>query len=510
MSINNDYNTIECESLFTNERINKAQGAVTVNEFISSILTLNPDNDTYVSSSNMFYSYYKSSTLKSGEYNGTNFKTYFGFDGLKDISYDVIRNVLSIKLVLHSVSKFTGNINLYSLDKKFSEDSITWLSHPEQDSLITSSNVVDNKTIEFDVTDHVKAMLRKTKVLRGFTLESEDYINVYSSNINEDSLKPQLIIEYNDTSKLIQSSSIYSETKISLVKDIEAECNVKLLFPIIEGECLFTQDSIFGNVEVSYVKDIEAECSWVVTMVDTIDCECLYTQDSVLGEVGLASLSPIEAEFTLVLADSSIQEAECILIVKDKKIINAETSILFIKDINAECRYLSTNNTKDIEAETSLIFNKDIEAECKVIINKEYEIEAECNVQFEFNKDIEAECKLKFVNNSEIEAECNFTFENKEDIDAECKLIFENKEAIESECRIIVEEEKELDSECKLIFENKEELDAETSIIFSKEIYSECDLIFINNSEMNAECNIKFIITNGIDAECNIIFDTKI
>ena len=84
-------------------------------------LTFYTDNDTYVTSRNVWYSYYDAAVISSGVYDNEQCKMFMSFDKMQDKmpNEKIIRNVIFANLIVRSIKRFSGTINVYETKDRF-------------------------------------------------------------------------------------------------------------------------------------------------------------------------------------------------------------------------------------------------------------------------------------------------------------------------------------------------------------------------------------------------------
>lgn len=499
-------------------RTNFFRGTVGISPIPLKELNIYSDNDVYITDKNKYYSYYKSSTLKQGTIDGYSYKTFIRFDDILNVEDRLIKTIIETNLLLTSISSYTGNIKIYETEYTISEKDITWMSYPKNGKLIASIDVVDCTNISIPVTNHIKSVLERKELHKGFCIETDNYLNIYSSNSIIDVAKPRLQLKYYDPDLLLSTHSIDSELILTPVKTLPSELNLVLPFPILECSLNLCKDSILCDLNLRNVSTLDSELSLVFNEEAPLDCEILFSKDMIHNELKLASIKELETELNLIAINENVIEAELKLI--PVKILRS--SLFLAWDTKLDAELIFKDNAKTY-LPSEILFSKDnLDSELKLIAKGTTNLDSEVLYKSTNNKytipceliiskpNLNSRLLLKF--SDKLDAEVLFSKITEDSLPAELELAFEsygNEYVLPSEVLFkSVGNKTEIESELQLVFKQSTSIPSELQILFEKSLSSEVLLKFVDvESILNSELLYKSNNESILDVELLLELD---
>jgi hypothetical protein len=537
---------IDCECYITQVNSNRASGEIEIIPVKFPQIAVLPDDDTYVKSSNPFFSYYEMASLPNGNINGVNYISLAKFSGLSRLDQSIAKNILSAKLVLYPTldySKGDVNISLYDLNKTFDEENVSYISHPTINNKVADSSFnTQTGTYEFDITQYATDIATFKKIHTGFGFNSDKPFIVNSSN---SSLSPRIVIEYK-ANLYVGSLGIPVESNIRYASMIPVECTFDDEFPKIDCECILSRESIEVAANLLYVSSIDVETKFAFPPEYSImECECLFSKESIAMEASLASLLPIDVECILAKPDNSSIDVEMKLTTVSH--ILCQTDLLFKSEIGVECYHypilynsidcecLFSKDNIEVVAKVTPLYTDEIVNETNLLVpNNTESIDVECILSIEsirnetiikFAQSIDVETMIVYI--STMDVECILATTEYEGIDVEAHLLYVDgvdcetaivipnaEDSIDMETNIIMNDNNSINVEMVLEFKNLIEImDVEANLALPSQKYIDCEANLLVNSDKSIDVDAHLLIPNNqleIPAEFHMVMINNI
>lgn len=476
-------------------------------------LILNPNKDTFVRDDMPTVAFGNAQSMYSGTINGSiNSQMFFGFD-LTKIPKEII--LTKVKLKLYNLTKeYSHNINLYTVNKEWQENNITWMIKPDSDQFITSKDVaLGQSEIIIDLMDYVKDCYKGLKTDTGFTIKTNDE-KAFGAYTKESQLKPQLLIEYYDPKELVEVNSMDGEVDVYRRdnSELEGEALVRTEYTIdnseIEGEVTITKPEVEGEVTVLAVNDLEGEVTIYYESVQDIDAEAIVSKPEQLGEIIVAVSNDIDAEVTITKINSDSIDGELTVIKNDKSEVDGEVNIITSKEESSIIEGEVYITKPEIEGETTIAVTNEIEGEVTIYKKEDSTIEGEIFIiRTEENTiDGEVDIIVSKTDNSDIDAEALIQVRDKSLLDGEIDIVLskEDKSEIDAEVTVIKNDKSELEGDTDIITSKTDnsDLDAEVDILSPNELLGEVNIFHSSDIEGEVTCGVPYV--SDMDAEVDI------
>ena len=206
---------------------NLMSGTVETTPVTKFVKVINTNNDTYVRSSVPLLSYYDKATLKAGTLDDDIYKAYISFADLADQDEMIKKGLLKAELIfVKTAEDLSNNVRLYALEKEFEQNNVNYNIDLGNAGIIQEGVVDDNRLI-FDITSHMRKIMKGEVIDKGFGLMCDDgLVDVYScdSTINN----PQIVLTYYDSSKNHRIESIFASIKTMVQPIFETYASIEI------------------------------------------------------------------------------------------------------------------------------------------------------------------------------------------------------------------------------------------------------------------------------------------
>lgn len=509
-------------------------------------LTFYTDNDTYVTSRNIWYSYYDAAVISSGVYDNEQCKMFMSFDKIQDKmpNEKIIRNVIFANLIVRSIKRFSGTINVYETKDRFEESNMSWVEYPiKDDSRLIGSTTVNNALnieIPLDI-QYIKNILSKKEVHNGYYIEvvqedgTSNILNIHSSNSSTDIFKPRLEVEYVDPAQTVSKVEVESEINYKPISYLISELNLDFLVDKVDSNLVFSKDSITNVLPVKPISILNSEISYKINDTSSLISNLTISREYFNGNnIIFGSQSHLVSELTLKQNEKSTLDTELPLRIKGlKSNLDTDIHVLFENNLNTELNlkeigYINTqvplrfkNNKSDLTSQINLKFGNGLNTELPLRIkNVEESLLSELTLVNKDSSNITSELNFKFYNGIDTElplrinatnnlvSEINFRYENI--LNTELSLVIRTEKSLDSELRFKRVGESDLDSELDLRFKDDGIIN-DFKLIFEDNLYTKVPLKFTNiQSNLDTDFILKFIDTNSMLNELNLVFGSDL
>lgn len=509
-------------------------------------LTFYTDNDTYVTSRNIWYSYYDAAVISSGVYDNEQCKMFMSFDKMQDKmpNEKIIKNVIFANLIVRSIKRFSGTINVYETKDRFEESNMSWVEYPiKDDSRLIGSTTVNNALnieIPLDI-QYIKNILSKKEVHNGYYIEvvqedgTSNILNIHSSNSSTDIFKPRLEVEYVDPAQTVSKVEVESEINYKPISYLISELNLDFLVDKVDSNLVFSKDSITNVLPIKPISILNSEISYKINDTSSLISNLTISREYFNGNnIIFGSQSNLVSELTLKQNEKSTLDTELPLRIKGlKSNLYTDIHVLFENNLNTELNlkeigYINTqvplrfkNNKSDLTSQINLKFGNGLNTELPLriknveesllseltLVNKDSSnITSELN--FKFYNGIDTELPLRITATNNLVSEINFRYENI--LNTELSLVIRTEKSLDSELRFKCVEESDLDSELDLRFKD-DGIVNDFKLIFEDNLYTKVPLKFTNiQSNLDTGFILKFIDTNSMLNELNLVFGSDL
>ena len=509
-------------------------------------LTFYTDNDTYVTSRNVWYSYYDAAVISSGVYDNEQCKMFMSFDKIQDKmpNEKIIRNVIFANLIVRSIKRFSGTINVYETKDRFEESNMSWVEYPiKDDSRLIGSTTVNNALnieIPLDI-QYIKNILSKKEVHNGYYIEvvqedgTSNILNIHSSNSSTDIFKPRLEVEYVDPAQTVSKVEVESEINYKPISYLISELNLDFLVDKVDSNLVFSKDSITNVLPVKPISILNSEISYKINDTSSLISNLTISREYFNGNnIIFGSQSHLVSELTLKQNEKSTLDTELPLRIKGlKSNLDTDIHVLFENNLNTELNlkeigYINTqvplrfkNNKSDLTSQINLkLYNglntelplriKNVEesllSELTLVIKDSSNLTSDLN--FKLYNGIDTELPLRINATNNLVSEINFRYENI--LNTELPLVIRTEKYLDSELRFKRVEESYLDSELDLRFKD-DGIVNDFKLIFEDNLYTKVPLKFTNiQSNLDTGFILKFIDTNSMLNELNLVFGSDL
>ena len=509
-------------------------------------LTFYTDNDTYVTSRNVWYSYYDAAVISSGVYDNEQCKMFMSFDKMQDKmpNEKIIKNVIFANLIVRSIKRFSGTINVYETKDRFEESNMSWVEYPiKDDSRLIGSTTVNNALnieIPLDI-QYIKNILSKKEVHNGYYIEvvqedsTSNILNIHSSNSSTDIFKPRLEVEYVDPSQTVSKVEVESEINYKPISYLISELNLDFLVDKVDSNLVFSKDSITNVLPVKPISILNSEISYKINDTSSLISNLTISREYFNGNnIIFGSQSHLVSELTLKQNEKSILDTELPLRIKGlKSNLDTDIHVLFENNLNTELNlkeigYINTqvplrfkNNKSDLTSQINFKFGNGLNTELPLRIeNVEESLLSELtlvikdssnltsDLNFKLYNGIDTELPLRINATNNLVSEINFRYENI--LNTELPLVIRTEKYLDSELRFKRVEESYLDSELDLRFKD-DGIVNDFKLIFEDNLYTKVPLKFTNiQSNLDTGFILKFIDTNSMLNELNLVFGSDL
>ena len=528
------------EIKITPVRNNSLTGTVEIMKMTPNVEKIYTDYDTYVTDKNKYYNYNAATSIKQGVYENYNYRSFIQFD--KIVEYEKYsKTAASANIVLFPIDGFNGTIRIYESDYPIKDKNVTWQAHPYKTKLLAEQTVSvgNDESIRVDVTDFIKSVLKKEEEHKTFYIETDGYLNAYSSNTLDTLNRPYLELQYYDPDKLLNTNYLPAEINLTPVSVLPAELDLELAYPILDSEILFSKG--FLDCEIKYVNAsiLPAELNMVFREENAIMSEIPYSKNFLSSEVKLLVDNVLDAELELRLRENVKLDAEISII--PVSVLPAELEFKYASYVDAE---LTLKKPQSDSLLTEISYSKNfLDAEMKVIPIGESKLDSEIlfkstgnesalsaevltfkpylNSEMYIKHKSMLDAEIGILSVSSLPAEILYGINDKTIIPVEMMLIFNGSNDINAELNLLFSDK--LDSE--ILFKstgNVSSLPAELIVAVNGEssldseilykaidesiLPTELNLMFNKESSLNAEILYKTEIESGLDAELNLMF----
>lgn len=509
-------------------------------------LTFYTDNDTYVTSRNVWYSYYDAAVISSGVYDNEQCKMFMSFDKMQDKmpNEKIIKNVIFANLIVRSIKRFSGTINVYETKDRFEESNMSWVEYPiKDDSRLIGSTTVNNALnieIPLDI-QYIKNILSKKEVHNGYYIEvvqedgTSNILNIHSSNSSTDIFKPRLEVEYVDPAQTVSKVEVESEINYKPISYLISELNLDFLVDKVDSNLVFSKDSITNVLPVKPISILNSEISYKINDTSSLISNLTISREYFNGNnIIFGSQSHLVSELTLKQNEKSILDTELPLRIKGlKSNLDTDIHVLFENNLNTELNlkeigYINTqvplrfkNNKSDLTSQINFKFGNGLNTELPLRIeNVEESLLSELtlvikdsnnltsDLNFKLYNGIDTELPLRINATNNLVSEINFRYENI--LNTELPLVIRTEKYLDSELRFKCVEESYLDSELDLRFKD-DGIVNDFKLIFEDNLYTKVPLKFTNiQSNLDTGFILKFIDTNSMLNELNLVFGSDL
>lgn len=509
-------------------------------------LTFYTDNDTYVTSRNIWYSYYDAAVISSGVYDNEQCKMFMSFDKIQDKmpNEKIIKNVIFANLIVRSIKRFSGTINVYETKDRFEESNMSWVEYPiKDDSRLIGSTTVNNALnieIPLDI-QYIKNILSKKEVHNGYYIEvvqedgTSNILNIHSSNSSTDIFKPRLEVEYVDPAQTVSKVEVESEINYKPISYLISELNLDFLVDKVDSNLVFSKDSITNVLPVKPISILNSEISYKINDTSSLISNLTISREYFNGNnIIFGSQSHLVSELTLKQNEKSTLDTELPLRIKGlKSNLDTDIHVLFENNLNTELNlkeigYINTqvplrfkNNKSDLTSQINLKFGNGLNTELPLRIkNVEESLLSELtlvikdssnltsDLNFKLYNGIDTELPLRINATNNLVSEINFRYENI--LNTELPLVIRTEKSLDSELRFKRVEESYLDSELDLRFKD-DGIVNDFKLIFEDNLYTKVPLKFTNiQSNLDTDFILKFIDTNSMLNELNLVFGSDL
>ena len=509
-------------------------------------LTFYTDNDTYVTSRNIWYSYYDAAVISSGVYDNEQCKMFMSFDKMQDKmpNEKIIRNVIFANLIVRSIKRFSGTINVYETKDRFEESNMSWVEYPiKDDSRLIGSTTVNNALnieIPLDI-QYIKNILSKKEVHNGYYIEvvqedgTSNILNIHSSNSSTDIFKPRLEVEYVDPAQTVSKVEVESEINYKPISYLISELNLDFLVDKVDSNLVFSKDSITNVLPVKPISILNSEISYKINDTSSLISNLTISREYFNGNnIIFGSQSHLVSELTLKQNEKSTLDTELPLRIKGlKSNLDTDIHVLFENNLNTELNlkeigYINTqvplrfkNNKSNLTSQINLKLYNGLNTELPLRIkNVEESLLSELTLVNKDSSNITSELKFKLYNGIDTElplrinatnnlvSEINFRYENI--LNTELPLVIRTEKYLDSELRFKRVGESDLDSELDLRFKDDGIIN-DFKLIFEDNLYTKLPLRFTNiQSNLDTGFILKFIDTNSMLNELNLVFGSDL
>ena len=518
---------LDCELDLALTRKNIISGRVEVLKLTNPVMKIYSDNDTYITTKNKYYNYALSTTLKQGEYEGYQYQSLISFDKLIDIPNNIAKGIVNTRLVLNSLSPYTGTIRIYEASYSFKENNVSWFSHPTKGELLGELTCSNKEVLRIDLKRYAKTIATRKAVHNGFFIETDNYLNLYSSNSNDTGRTPCLEVEYYDPNLLCSTHVMDCELELRNVKPLNCELQLELPFPEVECELQFSKDALDAELLFTNSTYLVGEVPYKFSDEDALDLEAKYSQDFIHSEIKLGSTKELNSQLQLVTINSDYIPAE--VSVKPVKVLlgevkfgydlplNVEMDLVCLEQFGLDCELQLTDPDIDCEMniiprgqdilDTELIFkstnNKDI-IDCQMILVKP---QLKCELIMKPSIVLDSELSLLFTK----ALDCEMLFDFGEQVsELPAELVYKstnNKSEINSEIKLGYTID--LPSELSLLHQTR--LESEMIVMFDNVLIIPAELDLIKKGTEAIECELDLKFVNRLDSELQLMFkDVKL
>ena len=509
-------------------------------------LTFYTDNDTYVTSRNIWYSYYDAAVISSGVYDNEQCKMFMSFDKMQDKmpNEKIIKNVIFANLIVRSIKRFSGTINVYETKDRFEESNMSWVEYPiKDDSRLIGSTTVNNALnieIPLDI-QYIKNILSKKEVHNGYYIEvvqedgTSNILNIHSSNSSTDIFKPRLEVEYVDPAQTVSKVEVESEINYKPISYLISELNLDFLVDKVDSNLVFSKDSITNVLPVKPISILNSEISYKINDTSSLISNLTISREYFNGNnIIFGSQSHLVSELSLKQNEKSTLDTELPLRIKGlKSNLDTDIHVLFENNLNTELNlkeigYINTqvplrfkNNKSDLTSQINFKFGNGLNTELPLRIeNVEESLLSELtlvikdssnltsDLNFKLYNGIDTELPLRITATNNLVSEINFRYENI--LNTELPLVIRTEKYLDSELRFKRVEESYLDSELDLRFKDDGIIN-DFKLIFEDNLYTKVPLKFTNiQSNLDTGFILKFIDTNSMLNELNLVFGSDL
>lgn len=509
-------------------------------------LTFYTDNDTYVTSRNIWYSYYDAAVISSGVYDNEQCKMFMSFDKMQDKmpNEKIIKNVIFANLIVRSIKRFSGTINVYETKDRFEESNMSWVEYPiKDDSRLIGSTTVNNALnieIPLDI-QYIKNILSKKEVHNGYYIEvvqedgTSNILNIHSSNSSTDIFKPRLEVEYVDPAQTVSKVEVESEINYKPISYLISELNLDFLVDKVDSNLVFSKDSITNVLPVKPISILNSEISYKINDTSSLISNLTISREYFNGNnIIFGSQSHLVSELSLKQNEKSILDTELPLRIKGlKSNLDTDIHVLFENNLNTELNlkeigYINTqvplrfkNNKSDLTSQINFKFGNGLNTELPLRIeNVEESLLSELTLVIKDSSNLTSDLNFKLYNGiytelplrinatNNLVSEINFRYENI--LNTELSLVIRTEKSLDSELRFKRVEESDLDSELDLRFKD-DGIVNDFKLIFEDNLYTKLPLKFTNiQSNLDTGFILKFIDTNSMLNELNLVFGSDL
>ena len=450
-------------------------------------LNIYTDNDTYVYEKNPFFNYSKKTTLKNGVLEDKCYSTYISFPTLKDIQKDISKNILNGYLELTPINEFSGTIKVYTTEQEFDASSVTWYSKPEKKQYlgeITVDNVITSP-IRINLGNYVRDVSQRKIVHTGLCLETKAFLNVYSSDTQLDSAKPKIVVEYYDPKYTTGNKILDSEINIKPVSVLDSEILMKLPFPILDSEIVFSKDSINQELILLNSSILPSELSYKFVDEEPLMSEVILSQNKLTTELRLGKTTELDSELILKSKGNTFS-IDTDITITPVNAIKSELNLAFKSDLDSE---IILKNTSVSQLNTEILLSQNA-LRNEIEIKQSSALESSINLALPGKDELDSEIIVKLINQEkDLPTEINFRI--KEELDSE--IIINPVEVLPSEIAVkIVDKEEVLDSEMVLELVSARMIPTEITILPAKVLDSEIIVKMNGKQELPSELLLTF------------------
>ena len=509
-------------------------------------LTFYTDNDTYVTSRNVWYSYYDAAVISSGVYDNEQCKMFMSFDKIQDKmpNEKIIRNVIFANLIVRSIKRFSGTINVYETKDRFEESNMSWVEYPiKDDSRLIGSTTVNNALnieIPLDI-QYIKNILSKKEVHNGYYIEvvqedgTSNILNIHSSNSSTDIFKPRLEVEYVDPAQTVSKVEVESEINYKPISYLISELNLDFLVDKVDSNLVFSKDSITNVLPVKPISILNSEISYKINDTSSLISNLTISREYFNGNnIIFGSQSHLVSELTLKQNEKSILDTELPLRIKGlKSNLDTDIHVLFENNLNTELNlkeigYINTqvplrfkNNKSDLTSQINLKLYNVLNTELPLRIkNVEESLLSELTLVIKDSSNLTSQINLKLYNglntelplrikNVEESLLSELTLVIKDSSNLTSDLNFKLYNGIDTELPLRITATNNLVSEINFRYENI--LNTELPLVIRTEKYLDSELRFkrVGESDLDSELDLRFK-DDGIINDFKLIFEDNL
>lgn len=486
---------LSCELELALTRKNFISGRVEVLKLTNPVMKITTDNDTYVTTKNKYYNYALSTTLKQGTYEGYDYQALISFDDLYDIPANIAKGIVNSRLVLNAVSPYTGTIRIYEASYEFKENNVSWFTHPGKGELIGELTCNNAEVLKINLKRYAKSIATKQSIHNGFVIETDNYLNIYSSNSNDKGRVPYMEVEYYDSNLLCSTHVMDCELDLREVKPLNCELQLELPFPEVECELLLSKTNMDAELQFMNSTYLVGEVPYNFSDETALDSYVPYSQDFIHSEIKLGVTKDLDTELQLVTINSDY--------------IPAEVSLTPVKVLLGE---LKIGYKEPLDVEMELICREQFKLDCEIPFTKP-ELDCEMNIIPRGQDILDSEVVFKSTGNKDIlngeiliskpELKCELIMKPAIELDSELQLVFTKA----LDCEMIFDfGEQEFKLPAELVYKstnNKNELDTEIKLGYTIDLPSELNILY--QTRLESEMIVMFDNVLIIPAELELI-----